>query len=105
MTHPYRIPFPEMAEDSPAPYVAAKAVTAGTHRLRLVEFRHGFEELDWCRLAHTGYVIEGRLRLTFPRQEVVVQAGDGLHIPLGDAHRHKATPLTERVLLVLFDPI
>jgi quercetin dioxygenase-like cupin family protein len=105
MTHPYRIPFSEMAGDSPAPFVSAKAVTAGSHRLRVVEFRRGFEEIEWCRLSHTGYVLEGRLRLAFPAQEVVLQAGDGLHIPLGDAHRHKAMPLSDRVLLVLFDPL
>jgi quercetin dioxygenase-like cupin family protein len=104
MTHPYRIPFPDMAADTPAPHVLAKAATAGSHRLRLVEFRAGFEEIDWCRSPHTGYVLEGRLRIAFPAGEVVVQAGDGLYIPLGDAHRHKAIPLTDRVLLVLFEP-
>jgi len=105
MTYPYRIPFKEMAGESPAQYVTAKAATVGTHRLRVVEFQRGFEEVDWCRLAHTGYVLDGRLQVTFPAGEIVVGTGDGLHIPLGDAHRHKATPLTDRVLLVLFDPI
>ncbi|HEX7926385.1 MAG TPA: cupin domain-containing protein [bacterium] len=104
MRHPYRIPFGEMAGESPAQYMSAKAATVGSHRLRLVEFRKGFQEVDWCRLAHTGYVLEGRLHLAFPGQELTLEAGDGLHIPLGDAHRHKLTPLTDRVALVLFDP-
>ncbi len=105
MAQRYRIAFPEMPEESPGPFVSAKAVPAGTHRLRLVQFRRGFEEADWCRAVHTGYVLEGRLRIVIPGQEVVVPSGDGLHIPPGEAHCHKATPLTERAVLVLFEPI
>jgi hypothetical protein len=105
MTHPYRIPFVQMAGESPAQFVTAKAATVGAHRLRVVEFRMGFQEVDWCRLAHTGYVLAGRLQLAFPTEQIVVETGDGLYIPLGDAHRHKATPLTDRAVLVLFDPI
>ncbi len=105
MAHPYRIPFPQMAGDSPSPHTTVKAATAGSHRLRLVEFRKGFEEPDWCRLSHTGYVLEGRLEVAFPAGRIVLETGDGLHIPLGDAHRHKAAPLTDRAVLVMFDPI
>lgn len=105
MTPGYRIPFTEMPGDFPAPFVTAKAAIAGSHKLRLVEFQHGFEEPDWCRQGHTGYVIEGRLQVTFPGGTVVLEAGDGLHIPVGDAHRHKAAPLTARARLVLFDPL
>ena len=105
MTHLYRIPFPQMAGDSPAPHTTVKAATAGSHRLRVVEFRKGFEDPDWCRLPHTGYVLEGSLRVAFPTEQIVLEPGDGLYIPLGDAHRHKATPLTDHAVLVLFDPI
>jgi quercetin dioxygenase-like cupin family protein len=104
MTHPYRIPFGEMAGASPAQFMSAKAATVGSHRLRLVEFHKGFQEVDWCRQSHAGYVLEGRLHVAFPTQELTVETGDGLYIPWGDAHRHKVTPLTERVLVVFFDP-
>lgn len=105
MSHAYRIDFGALPEQSPAPHARMKAAPAGTHRLRVAEFQRGFVEADWCRAPHTGYVLEGRLRLAFPGQELELGPGDGLHIPPGEEHRHKATPLTERVRLVLFEPL
>jgi quercetin dioxygenase-like cupin family protein len=54
---------------------------------------------------HAGYVLEGRMTVEFAGGErVAFGAGDGIDIPPGQAHGHKATPLSDRVVMVLFEP-
>jgi quercetin dioxygenase-like cupin family protein len=73
--------------------------------MRLVELQRGFVEEEWCAREHTGYVLEGRMTVEFAGDErVEFGAGDGIDIPAGPEHGHKASPLTERVVMVLFEP-
>jgi quercetin dioxygenase-like cupin family protein len=55
---------------------------------------------------HAGYVLEGRMTVEFAGGggRVEFGAGDGIDIPPGQAHGHKATPLSDRVVMVLFEP-
>jgi hypothetical protein len=99
----YRIALGDLPWEPAAPHASAKIVPLGSHRLRLLELRRGFVEDDWCGKGHTGYVLEGSLRVDFETGGLTLAAGDGLHIPAGPPHRHKALPLTERARLVLFE--
>jgi len=104
MTASYRLAFDAMEWETPAPFVRQKRVDLGTKVLRLVEFQRGFVEEEWCTKEHAGYVLEGRMSVAFNNEAIEFEAGDGIDIPPGQTSCHKATPLTERVMLLLFEP-
>ena len=103
MPHECRIPFGSMTWDTPAAGVRSKAHAEGGRRLRLLELGPEFVEPEWCQKGHIGYVLEGELEIDFGGRLVTFRAGDGLWIPPGDAHKHKARALTERVVLILVE--
>ncbi len=57
--------------------------------LRFQERRPGGPPSDWCTTGHSVFVLEGRLRYDFDDHSVEAGPGDMLHIPAGEAHRHK----------------
>ncbi len=100
----YKVLFSEIDWENPAPLVREKRVVLGAKVMRLLELQRGFVEAEWCTKAHTGYVLEGAVSVAFGPEATEFNASDGIDIPAGEASRHKATPLTERVLLLLIEP-
>ncbi len=98
-----RVDFESMPWESPAPGVRFKKCQRDGRRLRLVEFTPEFVEADWCTKGHAGYVLEGAIAVDFQGEDVVFLAGDGLFIPPGVEHGHKARAITDAVTLVLVD--
>jgi uncharacterized cupin superfamily protein len=43
----------------------------------------------WCETGHSAYILSGRLRYEFPDHTVEIGPGDMVHIPAGNAHRHR----------------
>jgi len=99
----HKVDFSALAWQSPAPGMRQKIWEAGGKRLRVVEFSQGFVEADWCCRGHLGYVLEGEMEIDFSGDKVGYVAGDGLYIPPGEEHRHKATVLGQRVRLFLVE--
>jgi quercetin dioxygenase-like cupin family protein len=98
----YRVDFASRPWEQRAAGVRCKAFEQDDRIVRLTEFTKDFVEPDWCTKGHVGYVLEGRMELDFHGKVVTLRAGDGLFIPPGDEHGHKARVLTDfvRVLLV-----
>ena len=101
--HPCRIDFNSMPWKSPAVGVRFKACEQGGRKLRLAEFGRGFVEPDWCTKGHIGYVLEGRMEINFNGKAVAFGPGDGIFIPAGEEHKHKAKVLTDSVKVVLVE--
>ncbi len=99
-----RIAFGDMEWESPAPGLRVKARELNGLRVRLVEFSEGFVEPDWCRKGHTGFVLEGVMELDVNGRIATLRAGDALHIPEGEATRHRHIRSLPRVLLFLVEP-
>ncbi len=99
----HRVDFESLPWESPAPGVRFKKHQDNGRQLRLVEFTKEFVEPDWCVKGHTGYVLEGVITVDFHGKDMVFVAGDGLFIPPGNEHGHKARPVTDAVTLVLVD--
>jgi quercetin dioxygenase-like cupin family protein len=99
----YRVDFGSMPWDASAPGARAKVYEHGGRRLRLLELGAGFVEPGWCTKGHIGYVLEGRLEIRFGDGVTAFGPGDGLFIPAGDEHRHKARVLAGPVRLVLVE--
>jgi quercetin dioxygenase-like cupin family protein len=98
-----RVDFAGIDWQSPAAGVRQKVVVQGGHRLRLVEFARDFVEADWCLKGHIGYVIDGRMDLVMKDRTISFGPGDGLFIPAGPEHGHKAKVLTEVLRAVLVE--
>jgi quercetin dioxygenase-like cupin family protein len=94
-----------MPWQQPTAGVRFKAYDRDGQRLRLAEFSKDFVEPDWCTKGHIGYVLQGRMEVDFHGQLVTFRAGDGLFIPPGSEHGHKARVLRERVRVILVESV
>lgn len=102
---PYRVDLGSMPWQEPAPGVRCKSWEWDGRRLRVARFTRDFTEPDWCTKGHIGYVLEGEMELDFRGKTATFRAGDGLFIPSGDEHGHKARVLTDAVTVVLVEDI
>jgi len=100
---PYKVDFASLPWEQLAAGVRFKAYEQNGRRLRLAEFTKDFIEPDWCTNGHIGYVLEGEMELSFHGRVVTLRAGDGLFIPPGSDHGHKAKVLTDFVKVVLVE--
>jgi len=99
----YRIDFEAMAWERPAADVKFKAYEEAGKKLRLVEVAKEFVEPDWCRKGHIGYILEGQIEIDFDGKVIVFGPGDGLFIPAGEEHKHKARVLADIVKVILVE--
>lgn len=93
---PYRVDFESRSWESPMPGVRHKFVSLEGRRLRLVEYSSEMEP-HWCSRGHAGVILEGRFEIEFDDGVRVFEEGDGVLIPDGEAHRHRAKVLTGKV--------
>jgi quercetin dioxygenase-like cupin family protein len=89
----YRIRFSALEWDRPMEGVRQKAITEGNQKIRLVEYSPTLP-LHWCEKGHCGYILEGRLEVEFKSGAHIFEPGDGVFIPDGSAHRHRARVLS-----------
>jgi hypothetical protein len=99
----YKVDFDSMVWETPALGVKFKSCEQGGRKLRLVEFTSEFVETEWCTKRHIGYVLEGQMEIDFNGKKVVFSAGDGVFIPRGKNHKHKAKVLTDMVKIILVE--
>lgn len=104
MVNRYRVSFAEIGWMSPIPGVRQKTRVEGNQRLRLVEYSREMKP-HWCVKGHTGYILDGRFEIEFAEERYVFEAGDGVFIPGGDKHRHRATVLTDTVTAVFVEEL
>jgi len=84
----------------PAAGVRSRTADHGGRRVRLVELAPGFREPEWCRKAHVGYVLAGRLEIVFAEGAETLSAGDALVIAAGERHRASVVEGPVRLFLV-----
>jgi quercetin dioxygenase-like cupin family protein len=101
----YRVDFASMPWEHRAAAVRFKAYEHDGRRVRLAEFTKDFVEPDWCTKGHIGYVLEGEMELDSHGQVVTLRAGDGLFVPPGNEHGHKARVLTDCAKIVLVEDV
>jgi quercetin dioxygenase-like cupin family protein len=100
----YRVSFDDAdGWESPSEGVRIKHAVHGSAKLRLVEMTASATHPEWCEVGHCGCVIEGVLEVELTNRIVRFEAGDGIVIPPGFAHRHRPRAASERVRLTLVD--
>jgi hypothetical protein len=100
----YRIVFDELDWDSPIPGVRQKIFEDGGRRVRLVEYTAEMEP-HWCERGHYGCILDGEFEIEFDNATGIFRAGDGVFIPDGPEHRHRARVLTDVVRALFVEDI
>ena len=100
--YPYKIDFSTVAWESPMPGVRHKVVVEGDVKLRLVEYTPEMAP-HWCSNGHAGQILEGTFEIEFEGGTQVFNTGDGVLIPSGEEHRHKARVLSEVVRAIFVE--
>ncbi len=101
----YKVDWDAIEWQTPLAGVRFKAFRQGNKQLRLVEYTVEFVEPDWCSRGHIGYVLEGLLEIDFDGTSVGFGPGDGMFIPAGREHKHKAIILSDTVRVVLVEEL
>lgn len=75
-----------------------EAVTPFGIALRYQERAPGGPPPEWCLTGHSVFILAGRIRYEFDSHTVEAGPGDMLHIPAGQAHRHKPSVAGDQVV-------
>ncbi|MHC1693831.1 MAG: hypothetical protein AB9835_00845 [Eubacteriales bacterium] len=101
----HRIDFDSLPWIEPAQGVRYKLYNNGRQKFRYVVFSYGLTEEDWCRKAHTGYVIDGSFSVDYSGSIEQYVKGDVFVISRGEEDRHMAVlGDNESVTLLLIEP-
>ena len=100
----YKIDFEAVGWERPMKGVRSRSVDRGGRRLRLVEYSEEMEP-HWCERGHWGCILEGSFEIEFEGQTELYAAGDGVFIPAGAEHRHRATVLSGPVRAIFVEDV
>jgi hypothetical protein len=98
------IHFKKIKWDKSKTGIEQKVFSVGNEKLRLIIFRDNFIEKEWCINNHTGYVLDGEMKINFNGELFSFKKGDGLLISEGVQSKHKV--IIEKgnyVKLILFE--
>jgi quercetin dioxygenase-like cupin family protein len=98
----YQVDFSSLDWESPIEGVREKAISDGNTTLRLVEYSQAMPP-HWCEKGHFGYILKGRFEMEFQSGTHVFEQGDGVFIPDGPAHRHRARALSDAVKVIFVE--
>ena len=101
---PYKTDFNKIDWSSPIEGVRDKVFTQGDKQIRLVEYTKDMP-LHWCENGHYGMIIEGEFEIEFENETVVYNKGDGVFIPNGKEHKHRAKVLSDLVKVIFVEDI
>ena len=94
----YKTDFDGLDWETPLEGVRHKVLDQDNIRMRLVEYGREMPP-HWCEKAHYGMVLEGEFEIEFDHETLRYEKGDGLFLPAGSNHRHKARSVADRVLI------
>jgi len=100
----YKIDFDKLEWNSPLSGVRHKYIDQNNLRIRLVEYSKEMMP-HWCEKGHFGYVVEGRMEIEYESSKIIYNPGDGIFIPDGAAHKHRASVLSEKVIIFFIENI
>jgi mannose-6-phosphate isomerase-like protein (cupin superfamily) len=100
----YRVDFETIEWESPMAGVRHKVKKIGARQIRLVEYSREMEP-HWCEKGHYGYILEGTCEIEFETGTRLFEPGDGVFIPDGAEHKHRAKNLTDVVKVVFVEDV
>lgn len=100
----YKVKFGELKAEKTFEGVKSKGYKHDDKQLRVVEYSKKMPP-HWCEKGHYGYMLEGSWEIEYQNEKVVYQPGDGVFIPDGKEHRHRAKVLSEFVKVVFVENV
>ncbi len=100
----YKIEFDKVQWETAFQGVRHKLLVQKDLRLRLVEYSKKMPA-HWCEQGHYGYLIEGNMEIEYRNSKISYKAGDGIFIPDGPDHKHRARILTEKALVFFVEKL
>lgn len=94
----YRVQFDKLDWEIPFEGVRHKIMDQGGLRLRLVEYSSRMPP-HWCEKGHYGFLLEGRMEIEYLDRTIVYNPGDGMFLPEGADHKHRARILSDTALV------
>jgi len=82
--------------------VRQKVITHSGKKVRLVEYSKAMPP-HWCTKGHYGYILKGRFEIEFADRTHIFKEGDGVFIPDGEEHRHRAKVLSNVVITIFVE--
>jgi quercetin dioxygenase-like cupin family protein len=104
VTIQHKAAFDKLEWESPIEGVRHKYIDQNNLRMRLVEYSREMPP-HWCEKGHYGYLIEGQFEIEYENEKVIYRAGDGIFIPDGPDHKHRAKVLSEKVLVFFLENV
>jgi quercetin dioxygenase-like cupin family protein len=98
----YRIDFESLPWQPVIGGVRQKAVTDSGKIVRLVEYSKTMPR-HWCAKGHYGYILKGRFEIEFQDRTIIFKEGDGVFIPDGAKHKHRAKVLSNVVRVIFVE--
>lgn len=100
----YLVNFQNIDWTSPLKGVRHKIFIQGDKQIRLVEYTKDMP-LHWCENGHYGLILEGKFEIKFEHKTIVYDKGDGVFIPNGKEHKHRAKVLSDLVKVIFVEDI
>jgi putative intracellular protease/amidase len=100
----YQVKFDALDWVVPMEGVRCKIHREGQRQLRIVEYSKAMP-VHWCEKGHLGLILHGQFEIEFEHRTKVFEEGDGVFIPEGSAHKHRARVLSETVRVVFVENV
>jgi quercetin dioxygenase-like cupin family protein len=100
----YKVNFNDLHWEEPLDGVKCKIFKHGDKQLRLVVYSKDMP-LHWCEKGHYGYILDGKFEIEYQNEKIVYQTGDGVYIPDGKEHKHRAKVLSEFVKAIFVENV
>ena len=100
----YKVNFNELNWEEPFEGVKCKIFKHDNRQLRLVVYSKEMP-LHWCEKGHYGYILDGNLEIEYQNEKVIYQTGDGVFIPEGKKHKHRAKVLSKFVKVIFIENV
>jgi hypothetical protein len=100
----YKVNFNDLDWEEPLEGVKCKIFKYKDKQLRLVVYSKEMP-LHWCEKGHYGHILDGAFEIEYQNEKVVYQTGDGVFIPDGKEHKHRAKVLSEFVKVIFVENV
>lgn len=100
----YKVHFDDLEWERPIEGIRCKSYKDGRRQLRLVVYTREMAP-HWCEKGHYGIILDGQFEIEYLDTQVIYQTGDGVFIPPGKEHKHKAKVLSEYVRALFVEDV
>ncbi len=100
----YKVNFANLPWEAPIEGLRFKAFQHRSKQIRLVEYSKEMPP-HWCQKGHIGFVLEGEMEIEFEDETLVYKSGDGIFIPHGNEHKHKAKVISDTVKVIFVEDV